>query len=264
MADFTAKDVQALRQSTGAGMMDAKRALQENDGDPAEAARWLREKGLSKSVERAGRANDQGAVAVAADGSSAAVVELRSETDYVAKSADFKALADELARAVAADGEEAAAKRQEQIDNLKITLKENIDLGRVVRFEAAEGAVLDAYLHVQNERGVNGVLVEVVGGDAGLAHDIALHVAAMRPEWLSRHEVPAERVDEERKVLETLTRNEGKPEQAVTKIVEGRLNGWFRDHCLLEQQFVKDPKQTISSLLDGARLTRFAQVEIGR
>ena len=264
MAEFTAKDVQALRQSTGAGMMDAKRALQENDGDPVEAARWLREKGLSKSVERAGRANDQGAVAVASDGSAAAVVELRSETDYVAKSAEFKALADELARAVAADGEDAAAKRQDQIDSLRITLKENIDLGRVVRFEAPEGAVLDAYLHVQSDRGVNGVLVEVVGGDATLAHDIALHVAAMRPEWLSRREVPAERVDEERKVLETLTRNEGKPDQAVPKIVEGRINGWFRDHCLLEQQFVKDPKQTISGLLGEARLTRFAQVEIGR
>ena len=264
MADFTAKDVQALRQSTGAGMMDAKRALQENDGDPIEAARWLREKGLSKSVDRSGRANDQGAVAVASDGSAAAVVELRSETDYVAKSPDFKALADELAKAVAVEGDDAAAKRQDQIDDLKITLKENIDLGRVIRFEAAEGAVLDAYLHVQNDRGVNGVLVELVGGDPGLAHDIALHIAAMRPEWLSRDDVPAERVAEERQVLETLSRNEGKPEQALPKIVEGRLNGWFRDHCLLEQPFVKDPKQTITGLLGGARLTRFAQVEIGR
>ncbi len=264
MADFTAKDVQALRQSTGAGMMDAKRALQENDGDPVEAARWLREKGLSKSVDRSGRANDQGAVAVASDGSAAAVVELRSETDYVAKSPDFKALAEELAKAVAVEGDDAAAKRQDQIDDLKITLKENIDLGRVIRFEAAEGAVLDAYLHVQNDRGVNGVLVELVGGDPGLAHDVALHIAAMRPEWLSRDDVPAERVAEERQVLETLSRNEGKPEQALPKIVEGRLNGWFRDHCLLEQPFVKDPKQTITGLLGGARVTRFAQVEIGR
>jgi len=264
MADFTAKDVQALRQSTGAGMMDAKRALQENDGDPIEAARWLREKGLSKSVERAGRANDQGAVAVANDGSAAAIVELRSETDYVAKSPDFKALADELARAVVAEGEEAAAKRQDQVDNLTITLKENIELGRVVRFEAPEGAALDAYLHVQNDRGVNGVLVEVVGGDAALAHEVALHIAAMRPEWLSRDQVPPGRVEEERKVLETLSRNEGKPEQALPKIVEGRLNGWFRERCLVEQPFVKDPKQTISALLGGARITRFAQVEIGR
>ncbi len=264
MADFTAKDVQALRQSTGAGMMDAKRALQENDGDPAEAARWLREKGLSKSAERAGRANEQGAVAVASDGSAAAVVELRSETDYVAKSPDFKALAEQLAKAVVAEGDDAAAKRQDQIDNLKITLKENIDLGRVVRFAAADGAVLDAYLHVQNDRGVNGVLVEVAGGDAALAHDIALHIAAMRPEWLSRDDVPPERVAEERAVLETLSRNEGKPEQALPKIVEGRLNGWFRDHCLLEQSFVKDPKQTITGLLGGATVTRFAQVEIGR
>ncbi|MDP8937382.1 MAG: translation elongation factor Ts [Actinomycetota bacterium] len=264
MADFTAKDVQALRQATGAGMMDAKRALQENDGDPDKAGRWLREKGLAKSGERSGRANDQGAVAVASDGSAAAIVELRSETDYVAKSPDFKALAEELAKAVAADGEEAAAKRQDQVDNLKITLKENIDLGRVVRFEAAEGAVLDAYLHVQNGRGVNGVLVEVVGGGPELAHDVALHIAAARPQWLSRDDVPAERVAEERRVLETLSRNEGKPEQALPKIVEGRLNGWFREHCLLEQPFVKDQKQTITGLLGGARLTRFAQVEIGR
>lgn len=264
MAGFTAKDVQALRQATGAGMMDAKRALQENDGDPDKASRWLREKGLAKSGERSGRANDQGAVAVASDGSAAAIVELRSETDYVAKSPDFKALADDLAKAVAVEGEGAAAGRQDQVDNLKIMLKENIGLGRVVRFEAGEGAVLDAYLHVQNDRGVNGVLVEVVGGDPSLAHDVALHIAAARPQWLSRDEVPAERVAEERRVLETLSRNEGKPEQALPKIVEGRLNGWFREHCLLEQPFVKDQKQTITGLLGGARLTRFAQVEIGR
>jgi len=124
--------------------------------------------------------------------------------------------------------------------------------------------VLDGYLHTQNGRGVNGVLVEVVGGDRALAHDIALHVASMRPEWLSRDDVPAERVAAEREVLETLTRNEGKPDAAVPKIVEGRINGFFKDRCLLEQAFVKDTKRTITQLLGGATVRRFAQVEIRR
>lgn len=264
MSDFTAKDVQALRQATGAGMMDAKRALQENAGDAEAASRWLREQGLAKAGDRSGRTNTQGAVAVARREGVAAVVELRCETDYVAKSPAFKALLDDLAEAFVADGEEALARYADRIDELKVTLKENIDLGRSARFEAAEGAVLDGYLHVQNERGVNGVLVELVGGDVTLAHDVALHIASMRPQWLSRSDVPAERVAEEREVLETRTRNEGKPEAAMPKIVKGRLEGWYREHCLLEQAFVREPKQSIAQRLGDARLTRFAQVEIGR
>jgi elongation factor Ts len=264
VADYTAKDVQRLRQATGVGMMDAKRALQENSGDFDEAARWLREKGLAQSAKRADRANQQGAVAAANTGTAAALVELRCETDFVAKSPDFTALAEEMAVAVAERGEHATDEFKDQLDNLRITLKENIDLGRVVRFEAPEGAVLDTYLHVQNDRGVNGVVVELAGGDQRLAHEVALHVASMRPQWLSREEVPPERVDAERQVLETLTRNEGKPEQAVPKIVDGRINGFFKDTVLLEQPFVKDAKQTVRQLLEGARVTRFAQVEIGR
>ncbi len=264
MADFTAKDVQALRQATGAGMMDAKRALTENDGDAEAAAKWLREKGLTKAVEKASRANEQGAVAIATTPTAAAIVELKSETDYVAKSAEFKALANTIAQAVAADGEAAVASHQEAVDDLRLKLKENIAVGRVVRFEAPEGSVIDSYLHIQNERGVNAVLVEVVGGDQSVAHDIALHVGFARPEYLSRDDVPAERVAEERQTLEAISRNEGKPEQALAKIVEGRLGGWFKEHVLLDQAFVKDNKQTISGLLGPARLTRFAQVEIGR
>jgi len=224
----------------------------------------LREKGLSSKVERSGRASEQGAVSVASLGDAAAVVELKSETDYVAKSPDFRELVDELAAAVAAEGPDAAAKRQDEVDGLAITLKENIGVGRVVHFEAPPGGVIDTYLHIQNDRGVNGVIVEVVGGDRALAHDIALHVASMRPQWLSRDDVPADRVAEEREVLETLSRNEGKPEQALPKIVEGRLNGFFKDNVLLEQAFVKDSKQTIGQLLGDARVTRFARVEIGR
>ena len=263
MADFTAKDVQALRQATGAGMMDAKRALQENDGDFDTAARWLREKGLAGAAKRGDRENTQGAVSVANTGSAAAIVELKCETDFVAKSPDFTALVEELADAVATEGDEAAAKRAAAIDDLKVSLKENIELGRVVRFEAAPDAVLDTYLHIQNERGVNGVLVEVLGGDRALAHDVALHIASSRPEFLSREDVPADRVEAERSVLESRTRNEGKPEQAIPKIVEGRLNGFFKEICLLEQPFVKDQKQTVRQLLGDATVTRFAQVEIG-
>jgi elongation factor Ts len=137
MADFTAKDVQALRQQTGAGMMDAKRALQENGGDPAAAAKWLREQGLAKAQTREGRENTQGAVAVSTTDNVAAVAELKSETDFVAKSDQFTALVQEIATLVAAKGEEAAQEKTDAIDDLKVVLKENIALGQVVRFETA-------------------------------------------------------------------------------------------------------------------------------
>jgi elongation factor Ts len=264
MAEFTARDVQALRSVMGVGMMDAKRALTESDGDMEAAKRWLREKGLAKVEERADRGSTQGAVAVARDGQSAALVSLKSETDFVAKSPEFTSLLDDLAKVVAARGEDAVSERQEELDSLRISLKENIALGEVRRFEAAEGAVLDAYLHVQNGRGVNGVLVEVAGGDEALAHEVALHIAFARPQWLSRDEVPADRVAHERELLENLTRNEGKPEAAVPKIVEGRLGGFFKAHCLLEQTYVRDTKTTIAQLLGDATVSRFAQVEIGR
>jgi elongation factor Ts len=265
MPDFTAKDVQALRQATGAGMMDAKRALEDTAGDLEAAARLLRERGQAQAGKRSGRAAEQGAVSVANTGTAAAAVELRCETDFVAKSADFVALVEELADAVATKGEEAVAERQGDLQGLGVTLKENIQLGQVVRFEAADGAVLDAYLHIQNERGVNGVLVELKGGDQALAHEIALHIAFARPEFLTRDEVPAERVEQERQIFEAETRNEGKPEQAIPKIVEGKLAGrFFAEHCLLDQKYVKDPKQTIRQLLGEATVTRFAQVEVGR
>lgn len=264
MANFTAQDVQRLRQETGLGMMDAKKALEANNGDFEAAKKDLREKGLIKSGERSGRVNEQGAVAAANTGTAAALVELRSETDFVAKSPDFTALVEEMAQAVAERGEPAVDEFKERLDTLRITLKENIDVGRVVQFEATDGAVLDTYLHVQNERGVNGVMVELAGGDRALAHEVSLHIAHARPLWLARDDVPAERVEEERQVLENLTRNEGKPEQAIPKIVEGRLGGFFRDNVLVEQAFVKDNKMSVQQFLGNAKVLRFAQVEIGR
>ena len=263
MSTFGAKDVQRLRQATGAGMMDAKKALEENGGDMEAAAQWLREKGMAKVAKLAERENSQGSVAVVVDGNVGAMVELKCETDFSAKSDDFVSLTQDLADAVMARGTEAVAELDERLDALRISKRENIDLGKVVRFEAAEGAVLDSYLHLQDGRGVNAVLVEITGGDRELAHQIAVHIAFAKPPYLTRDEVPADEVERERANLEGITKAEGKPDQAVPKIVEGRLNAWFKDQVLLEQPYVKDDKKTISELLGGATLVRFAQVFIG-
>ena len=260
---FTAKDVQALRQATGAGMMDAKKALEANDGDMAAAGQWLREKGLGKAAERSDRENTQGAVALVIDGNVGAIVQLKCETDFVASSDQFRGLAEEMVKAVAASGESAVDEFAARLDDLKLTLKENIQLGSVVRFEAASGNVLDSYLHMQGGRGVNGVLVEVAGGTKELAHDIAVHIGFARPAYLSKDDVPADVVAAERTTLETISRNEGKPEAALPKIVEGRLQGFFKDIALLDQPYAKDDKQSISQLLGGAKIVSYAQVAIG-
>jgi elongation factor Ts len=265
MPDFTAKDVQALRQATGAGMMDAKKALTENDGDSEAAAQWLREKGLAKVAKLADRENSQGTVSAVVDGTVGAIVELKCETDFSAKSADFVELVQELADLVAAKGTDALAERTEALETLKIAKKENIELGQVVRFEAAPGNTLDSYLHIQDGRGVNAVLVELEGGDRELAHDIGVHIAFAKPPYLTRDEVPADAAEKERQALLDITKAEGKPEKAWPKIVEGRLNAWYKEQVLLEQGFVRDDKKSIQQLLGdaGAKLVRFAQVYIG-
>jgi elongation factor Ts len=266
MADFTAKDVQRLRQETGAGMMDCKNALTETDGDYDAAKRLLQERGLAATAKRSDREASQGAVALGTAGNAAALVELKSETDFVAKSPDFTKLAQDLADAVAANGEGALEGLRERVDELKISLKENIDVGRVVRYEPAEGNVLDTYLHIQSDRGVNGILVELAGGDQELAHDVAVHIAFARPATLTRDEVSEADIADQRSLLETQTRNEGKPEQALPKIVEGKLGGWYKripGGSLLEQPFAKDEKQTVQQVLGDAQVVRFAQVEIG-
>ena len=263
MPEFTAKDVQALRQSSGAGMMDAKKALTENGGDMEAAAKWLREKGLAKSAAREDRDNSQGTVAVSAVGNVAAIAQLKCETDFVAKSDQFSTLVQEIATIVATEGAEAASAKSEAIDDLKVVLKENIDLGEVVRFEAAEGNVLDTYVHRQDGRGVLGVIVELDGGSPELAHDIAVHIAFTKPSYLTNDEVPEAEVEAERQTLTDITKAEGKPEQAVPKIVEGRLGAWLKERVLIDQPYVKDDKQTIAQLLGGATIVRFAQVSIG-
>jgi elongation factor Ts len=267
MPPFTAQDVKALRDGTGAGMMDAKRALVETDGDFDAASKWLREKGLGKAADRAGRENVEGAVAVARSGQAAAIVQLKCETDFVAKSADFLNLTQELAWLAADQGTEAIEQKRDAVDDLKVTLKENIEIGQVVRIEAQEGNVIDTYLHAQNDRGVNGIIVELAGGTEELAHDIAVTAAFTKPAHVSRDEVPAEVVDAEREQLEKETRNEGKPEAAIAKIVEGKLGGWFKRYpggVLLDQPFfAKDEKQTVAQALGDHTIANFAQVTIG-
>lgn len=262
---ITASDVQALRRLTGAGMMDAKRALEEAGGDQEAAAKMLRERGLAGAAKREERENSQGAVTmvISSDHLVGTIVELKCETDFVAKSKEFVEIAERIAKAVAESSETAIDDFQGEIEELKVTLKENIALGRVVRFSAQAPHVIDGYLHVQSDRGVQAVLVELDGGSVELAHDIAVHIGFAKPTYLTRDEVPAEIVKAERETLEKISRNEGKPEAALPKIIEGRLNGFFKQICLVEQDYAKDEKQSVTQVLGQHKIVRFAQVIVG-
>jgi elongation factor Ts len=263
MPEFTAKDVKALRDLTGAGMMDCKKALEANDGDIEKAVKWLREQGITKSATRTDRENSQGAVAIAANGPVAALVELKCETDFTAKSEGFLNVANDLAAAVLEQGDGAIDAMKDAIDDLKLTTKENIEVGKVARIEAADGNVLDTYLHIQAGRGVNGVLVELAGGTNEQAHSVALTIAFTKPRYLTSDEVPADLIEVERASFETQTRNEGKPEQAIPKIVEGRVKAWVADQVLLEQKLQPEEKQAVKDALGDASVVRFAQAVIG-
>ena len=260
---FTAKDVQTLRQLTGVGMLDAKKALEATDGDMDAAVQYLRVHNKAAAAKRAGREAGEGAVAVVRNANVAAIVELRCETDFVAKSEEFVSLVDEIAAKVCADGKDAVSQFDGHIEKLLTTLKENISIGRVYRLEAKDGEVVETYLHQQSGRGVNAVAVVVKGGSDEVAHEIAVHIAFAKPLYLTREDVPASEVDAERKTVEEISRNEGKPEAALPKIIEGRMNGWFKDRVLVEQPYVKDEKQTIAQFLGSASITAFAQVVIG-
>ena len=281
MAEISAKDVAALRKITGAGMMDCKRALEESEGDMEKAKTWLREKGLAAAGKRAGRAAAQGTVDVYFQGNIGAVVELTSETDFVAKGEGFKAAVATLAKQVAEEGEDIASRPyagdpsqtvDDYVKSMAGSLGENIGLGRIARFEASDG-LIEGYKHIQQERGMIGVIVEMTGVDPSdqkaveVGHDIALHVASAAPRWITREDVPADVVEAEKAVLENLTRNEGKPEQAIPKIVEGRIGGFFKENCLVEQGFVRDPKVTVGSLISGlggdAKVSRFVRIKVG-
>jgi elongation factor Ts len=269
MANFSAADVKKLRELTGAGMMDCKKALEESDGDFDKAVELLRVKGAAKAAKRGAEREASAGLVAHAPG---VLVELKCETDFVAKGEDFVATAQRIADAASeAKAADVEALKQVALDDqtvgdvvegLAISIGEKIELGQYVHFD---GPVV-AYMH---KRAADlppavGVLVEY-DGNADAARGAAMQIAAMRPQYLTREEVPADVVAKEREIAEATSREEGKPEQAIAKITEGRLNGFFKDVVLLEQPSVTENKKTVKAVLDeaGTTLKRFARFEVG-
>jgi elongation factor Ts len=270
MANFSAADVKKLRERTGAGMMDCKKALDESDGDLELAVELLRIKLGKKAGERAeSREATAGLVAT----SGGALVELNSETDFVAKNEDFISAAQRIAdAAAAAKAQDAEALKAvslgdttvgDVVANLAMTIGEKIELGRVAYFDGP--SVVYMHKRAADLPPTIGVLVEYDGADTEAARAAAKQVAAMRPQYLTRDEVPAEVVAKEREIAEATAREEGKPEQAISKIIEGRVNSFFKDTVLLEQASVTESKKTVKAVLDeaGVTLKRFARFEVG-
>ncbi|HSP59811.1 MAG TPA: translation elongation factor Ts [Ornithinimicrobium sp.] len=277
MANYTAADIKALRESTGAGMMDVKKALDEASGDRAKATEILRVKGLKGVTKREGRSASNGLVRVHVDGGVGTLVEVNCETDFVAKGEKFGELADTvLAQAVAAGAADAEALLawetdgrtvKDILDEANAAIGEKIEVRRVARVEAQDGGHVVSYLHKTNPDlpAQIGVLVAATGGDEQVARDIAMHVAAFSPSVLSREEIDAETVEKERRIAEETAREEGKPEQALPKIVEGRVNGFFKENVLLDQAFAKDNKKSVAQVAQeaGATVTGFARFKVG-
>lgn len=274
MANYTSADIKALRESTGAGMMDVKRALDEADGDHGKATEILRIKGLKGVTKREGRSAMNGLVAAKTGNGVGTLVEVNCETDFVAKGEKFIALADQvLAQAVtvgASSADELLASDmggktvKEVLDDANATIGEKIEIRRVARLQAAH---VVSYLHKTSPDlpAQIGVLMATEGGDEVTARDIAMHIAAFSPSVLSRDEIDAETVENERRVALATAKEEGKPEAALPKIVEGRLNGFFKENVLLEQAFAKDAKKTVATVLkeSGATAKAFARFRIG-
>ena len=270
MANYTAADVKRLRDLTGAGMLDSKNALVEADGDFDKAVELLRIKGAKDVGKRAERATAEGLVA-AKDG---ALIEINSETDFVAKNAEFQAVADQIVAAAAAakandvDALKAAkagdSTVEQVIADLSAKIGEKLELRRAAYFDGT----VETYLH---KRAADlppavGVLVEYTGSSKDAAHAVALQIAALKAKYLTREDVPEDIVANERRIAEETARAEGKPEQALTRIVEGRVTGFYKDVVLLDQPSVSDNKKTVKALLDeaGVTVTRFVRFEVGQ
>ena len=274
MANFTAADVKALREQTGAGMMDVKKALTEANGDAEKALEIIRLKGLKSLSKREGRQASAGLLAAQTDGTVGVLVEVNSETDFVAKNQKFIDFSNEvLAAAVASSAADLDALLaapmgegtvKDRLDAFAAIIGEKLQVGRIVR---VEGENVDLYLHQTNPDLPPQVGVFVVTDAAGksVAHDIAMHVAAYMPAYLDRDSVPADVLDKERATLEKITLEEGKPANIVPKIVEGRLNAFFKDNCLVDQAFARDPSKSVGQVLKeaGAKVTNFVRVHVG-
>ncbi|MFD6418074.1 translation elongation factor Ts [Streptomyces sp. NPDC060194] len=277
MANYTAADVKKLRELTGAGMMDCKKALDEADGSVDKAVEALRIKGQKGVAKREGRSAENGAVVtlIADDNTSGVILELKCETDFVAKGDKFQAVANALAAHVAATNPadtaallaseiEPGKTVQAYVDEANANLGEKIVLDRFAQFS---GAFVTSYMHrtMPDLPPQIGVLVELDKAEPELARGIAQHIAAFAPKYLDRDDVPAEVVEAERRVAEETTRAEGKPEAALPKIVEGRVNGFFKEATLLGQPYALDNKKSVQKVLDeaGVTLKRFSRIKVG-
>lgn len=277
----TAGDVKALRDVTGAGMMDCKRALQEADGDLEQAKDLLRQQGLAKGDKRAGKTTAEGCVAVATDDDcrAAVVVELNCETDFVGRTDDFRKLSDQIAAEAFAGGATSADQidASDAINEAVSKLGEAIRVGRVVRWTAADGGRIGSYLHTATRRVA--VLVELacegvtdLAAVAGVAREIGMQVAAMQPLCVARDGVPADRLEREKSVLREAGDMANKPPQIQEKIIEGRLGKFYQEVCLLEQTYAKDGELTVARFLENQSkalggtlgVRRFERLEVGR
>lgn len=271
---ISASMVKELREKTGAGMMDCKKALTETDGNMEEAVNYLREKGISKAAKKADRVAAEGLTYVTNEGNKAVIVEVNAETDFVAKNENFQNLVQHIAGFLLekepADVEAALSEEMENgatleayINDQIAKIGEKISLRRFEIIQKDDNAAFGAYLHMGGRIGVLTVLEGTTEED--LAKDIAMHVAAINPSYVSRDEVPAEETEKERELLKQQALNEGKPENIVEKMVEGRLNKYFEQICLLDQEFVKDSDQKVGKYVKskGASVKTFVRYEVG-
>src|SRR5690606_37084327 len=271
---ITAQMVKELREKTGAGMMDCKKALTETDGDMEKAIDYLREKGIAKAAKKGDRVAAEGLTSIEVQGNEAVILEVNSETDLVAKNEGFQALVKELASHLLANKPATVEEALEQKMDNGATVAEHVNaaiskIGEKLslrRFEIVtkeDGDAFGAYLHMGGRIGV----LTVLGGtsDSDIAKDVAMHVAAVNPKYVSRDQVSADEVEREREVLTQQALNEGKPENIVSKMVEGRLGKFFEDICLLDQSFVKDPDHKVGKYVQskGATVKSFVRYEVG-
>ena len=273
MANYTAADIKEIREATGAGMLDVKKALDEADGDKAKAVEVIRVKGLKGIAKREGRTASEGLIAFdirdSDAGRTGTLVELNSETDFVAKNDKFVALGDEAVAAAVESGatepeELAETPFGEALTNAGASMGEKILVRRIGR---VSGEAVTEYMHRTNKDlpPQVGVLVATDAAGAEVARDVAMHIAAFSPAYLNRDEVPADVVENERRIAEETAKNEGKPEQALPKIIEGRLNGFYKENVLLDQGFAKDPKQSVGKIVEeaGGTITGFVRFRVG-
>ncbi|HAQ06185.1 MAG TPA: elongation factor Ts [Bacillus bacterium] len=271
---ITAQMVKELREKTGAGMMDCKKALQETDGDMDKAIDFLREKGIAKAAKKADRIAAEGTTYILTEGNEAVILEVNSETDFVAKNEGFQVLVKEIAghllKNKPASVEEANAQTMEngetvegRIHSAMAKIGEKLSLRRFEVKTKTDSDAFGAYLHMGGRIGVLTVLEGTT--DEAAAKDVSMHIAALNPKYVSRDEVSQEEVEHEREILTQQALNEGKPEKIVAKMVEGRLSKYFEDVCVLDQAFVKNPDQKVRQFVEskGATVREFTRYEVG-